>query len=89
MGQIISEASHWSNILSSSAAGFAPCLRQHGTCLFKLAFVKAAPGQGGDGGFLPPVHQNNYICFGCGVVIAMDALENQRNRRGRYRNGQG
>jgi hypothetical protein len=88
MRQIISEASHWSNILSSSALSSAPCLRQHGTCLFKLAFVKA-PAQGGNGGFLRQVHQNNYICFDCGVVIAMDVLENRRNRRGRYRYGQG
>jgi hypothetical protein len=40
-------------------------------------------------GFCRQVHQNNYIGLDCGVVIAIDALGNRRNRRGRYRNGQG
>jgi hypothetical protein len=66
-----------------------PCLRQRGICLFELAFVKAAVGQGDDGGFFCQVDQNNYIGFDCDVFIAIDVLEIRRQQRGRYRNGQG
>jgi len=86
--QSTSEASHWSNILSSSSCAFS-CLRQHGICLLKLAFVKAAAGQGDDGGFFRQMDQNNYIGFDCGVFIAIDGLEIRDKKRGRYRNGQG
>ncbi|OVE91501.1 hypothetical protein B7W89_03295 [Agrobacterium tumefaciens] len=65
------------------------CLRQHGICLLKLAFVKAAAGQSDDGGFFRQMDQNNYIGFDCGVFIAIDGLEIRDKKRGRYRNGQG
>ncbi|MBB4318100.1 hypothetical protein J2855_001119 [Agrobacterium tumefaciens] len=55
----------------------------------KLAFVKAAAGQGDDGGFFRQMDQNNYIGFDCGVFIAIDGLEIRDKKRGRYRNGQG
>jgi hypothetical protein len=54
-----------------------------------LAFVKAALGQGDDGGFFRQVDQNNDSGVDCGVFIAIDVLEIRRQKRGRYRNGQG
>ncbi|MCZ7446097.1 hypothetical protein O8B93_00665 [Agrobacterium rhizogenes] len=66
-----------------------PRLRQRGICLFELAFVKAAVGQGDDGGFFCKVDQNNYIGFDSSIFIAIDVLEIRRQKRGRYRNGQG
>ena len=56
-------------------ASSAPCLRQHGICLFELAFVKAAVGQGDEGGFFRQVDQNNDSGVDCGVFIVIDVLE--------------
>ncbi|MBP8939158.1 hypothetical protein HW571_14780 [Agrobacterium genomosp. 3] len=55
----------------------------------KLAFVKAAAGQGDDGGFFRRLDQNNDSRFDCGVFIAMDALENRRKQAGTVSHGQG
>ncbi|KNY35728.1 hypothetical protein AKG12_01485 [Agrobacterium sp. SUL3] len=66
-----------------------PCLRQHDICLLKLAFVKAAAGQGDDGGFFRRLDQNNDSGFDCGVFIAIDALENRRKQAGTVSHGQG
>ncbi|MCD4662856.1 MULTISPECIES: hypothetical protein [Rhizobium/Agrobacterium group] len=55
----------------------------------KLAFVKAAAGQGDDGGFFRRLDQNNDSGFDCGVFIAIDALENRRKQAGTVSHGQG
>jgi hypothetical protein len=65
-----------------------PCVNTASAYLTWL-LLKLCPDRVMMAGFLRQLHQNNYIGLDCGVVIAIDALENRRNRRGRYRNGQG
>ncbi|CUX11826.1 conserved hypothetical protein [Agrobacterium deltaense RV3] len=73
-GQIISEASHWSNILSSSTPRPCHACGNTASAFSNWLLLKQRQGKDDDSGFFPQVDQNNDSGFDCDVFIAINVL---------------